>query len=195
MPDKRFLPLMVAEIKLALAYGTVWLLLLWASGHPLEEWAVTSLVLYIALWASKEVVLRLGLFALRRQSEYGKRVMRKAGVELPEDLSVDRNFGVRLLSAVVVLMMFAVVAGASLSFGIPVAVALGITPLAHYFSWVGWGLLGAGLVGLSLFFVFAWLAFVMVDNLVDSLNESSGREIAGFYETTERAAAFAGIAR
>ena len=71
MPDKRFLPLMVAEIKLALAYGTVWLLLLWASGHPLEEWAVTSLVLYIALWASKEVVLRLGLFALRWQSEYG----------------------------------------------------------------------------------------------------------------------------
>ncbi len=67
---------MVADFKLAMAHTTVWLLLLWASGHPLEEWAVTSLVLYIALWASKEVVLRLGLFALRRQSEYGRRGMR-----------------------------------------------------------------------------------------------------------------------
>ena len=156
---------------------------------------MTSLVLYVALWASKEVVLRLGLFALRRQSEYGRRVMRKAGVEIPENLSVERNFGARLLSAAVVLMMFAVVLGASLSFGIPGAVALGITPLADYFSWVGWGLLGVGFIGLALFFVFAWLAFVMVDNVVDSLNESSGREIAGFYERTERAAAFGGIAR
>ena len=195
MLNKRFLPLIVADFKLAIAHTTVWLFLLWASGHPLEEWAITSLVLYIALWASKEIVLRLGLFALRRQSEYGKRIMRKAGVEISENPSAKRSFGARLLSTSVILLMFAVAVGASLSLGIPGAALLGVTPLAHYFSWIGWALLGVGLAGLSLFFIIAWLAFAMVDNLVDSLNESSGREIAGFYETTERVAAFAGIAR
>ena len=195
MLSEKHLSLMVAEIKLALVYGTIWLFLLWISEHPLEEWAVTSLALYIALWASKEILFRLGLFALRRQLEYGKRVMGNAGVEIPENLSMERNFGIRLLSTSVILLMFAVAVGTSLSLGIPGAALLGVTPLAHYFSWIGWALLGVGLAGLSLFFIIAWLVFAMVDNLVDSLNESSGREIAGFYETTERVAAFAGIAR
>ena len=195
MLSKKHLSLMVAEIKLALTYGTVWLFLMWASGHPLDEWAVTSLVLYIALWMSKEILLRLGLFALRRLSEYGKRVVLKAGVELPEKLSPGRSFAARMLSAGVILMMFAVVVGASLNFGIPAAAMIGITPVAHYFIWVGWGLLSIGLAILSLFFIVAWLAFAIVDNLVDGLNEDSGREIASFYAITEKSAAFAGIAR
>ncbi len=195
MLSKKHFSLIVAEIKLAIVYGTVWLLLLWASGHPLEEWAVTSLMLYIALWASKEIVLSLGLLALRRQSQYGERIIRKAGVELPENLSVERNFGIRLLSTGVILLMFAVVVGASLSFGIPGATLLGITPLAYYFIWIGWALLDVGLTVLSLFFIVAWLALAILDNLVDGLNESSGRELVSFYAITEKAAAFAGIAR
>ena len=186
---------MVTEFKLAIAHTTAWMFLFLASGHPLEEWAVTALVLYISVWASKEIILRLGLFALRHQANYGKRIMRKAGVELPENLSAERNFGVRLLSTCIILHLFAVVIGASLSFGIPASVLLGLTPLAYYFSWLGWVLLGVGLTILWLFFAVTWLTLVGLDILVDSLNEDSGKRIVSFYAITERAAAFAGATR
>ena len=185
----------IVDIKLAIIHATVWLILLWASGHPVEEWAVTALVLYISFWASKGIVLKVAVLAADFIVDYGKCVIQKSGIEIREDLTAERNRGFRSLSAFLTLLTFAVVIGASLSIGIPLAGMLGLTPLPYYFSWTGWGLLIVGLIALCSLFVLAWAVCRVVSTLVDSLNENSGESIVGFYSVTSNAVAFVGRSR
>ena len=176
---------------MALIFGTICWPLLWLSGHPLEEWAATVVVLYTSLWLCKEVIVNLLLFASRRLSDYGNRIVIDAGIELP-DRQID-SFRVRqkIVLASTVFAMFVSVVGASLSAAIPFMAWLELTPLASYFTWIGWMLFGIGATGLLLFFTL--LTIAAPDNLSDSPNENSMQEMSGFRAIAEKVANYAGV--
>lgn len=146
--NREILP--IRDFKLAALHGTVWMLLFWATGHPIEEWAITVVVLYISLWACREVVARTIGIAVDGLNQQARRVAEKLGVDITEDIPArQRRRGVLLIAFIGVLALVAVI-GASLGIGIPVVSLLGITPLPSYFNWVGLTLFGVGLIGLSL---------------------------------------------
>jgi hypothetical protein len=189
MLNKKHFLLVARELRLATVYGTIWLLLLWASGYPSEEWAMTVVVLYITLWLSREVVANLTQLAGMRLAVYGRRTLQMAGLELPDEPPNKRIFGIIL--AVVLTAVFAAIIGASLSIGIPVVGWFGLTPLAPYFTWIGWVFLVIGVVGLSLYFAAVWLVIVIADNLLQGVRDTPGNEVLSIYAITEKAAAFA----
>ena len=185
---KRFL-FLARELLLAMVFATVWLLLLWVSRHPLDEWAVTVVVLYVTIWLSREIVSGLTQFVGARLADYGRRTMQKAGVELPEEPTNKRVFGI--ITAVVVAAVLAAITGASLTIGIPAIGWLGLTPLAPYFTWVGWALLVIGVASLSLYCAAVWLVIVIADNLLHGAKDTPRNEVLTIYTITEKAAALA----
>jgi hypothetical protein len=96
---------------------------------------------------------------------------------------------ITVLTAVVAMLTLTAIVGASLSVGAPSAAWLGLTPLAPYFNWIGWALLAIGAIGVSFYFAVGWLAFVTLDNLIDSQNQSSGKGMIGLYAITAKATA------
>ena len=180
--NKRYFRLVANNIILALIYGTVWWPLLWLSGHPLEEWAVTVTVLYISLWVFKEVIVNLLAFASRRLTERERRIADHESVELVESQPVQLSIRERLLLLVLTSMLFSTVIGASLSAGIPALAWFGLTPLIPFFNWIGWALLGIGAFGLSLFLASFWRTRTTIDN----------RGISRIQAVTSKAIAFAG---
>ena len=193
IPSRKYLFRILADIRLALIYGTIWWPLLWLSGHPLEEWAMTAVVLYISLWLSRELIVNLVLFASKLLTDYGRRIANKAGIEISHDRIEQFSTRENLLFVSLVLLLFAAVVGASLSVAMPALVWLGLTPLAAYFIWLGWAFLGLGATGLALIFAVLWLVLVTLDDLVDNLNEKSAKEISGFGVITEKVASYAGM--
>ena len=82
--NREILP--IRDFKLAALHGTVWMLLLWAAGHPIDEWAVTVVVLYVFLWVSREVVLSVVLRATGLLAKQARRVAKKLDIDVPNDL-------------------------------------------------------------------------------------------------------------
>ena len=159
-----YLRIFANNIKLAILHAIVWPLLFWVSGHPLDEWALTALALYMAHWLSREVIVGLTMFALKRLVARGRRALQNAGVEVPSIPSDDGSPRVRLFAMFVIALLFFTVIGASLSVGVPVLPWLGLTPLAAYFVWGGWAMLLGGAVGLLFILGALMLALAIVDN-------------------------------
>ena len=189
MLNREHAMLLLRDVRLAVVHCTVWLLLLWVSSHPLEEWAVTAVVLYLALWLSREIVASLTGFAAGRLVDYGRRTLQKAGIEPPDSPPAEYKHIITVLTAVVAILTLTAIVGASLSVGVPSVAWLGLTPLAPYFNWIGWALLTIGIIGVSFYFAVGWLAFVTLDNLLDGQKESSGKGVIGLYAITAKAAA------
>ena len=159
-----YLRIFANNIKLAVLHAIAWPLLFWVSGHPLEEWALTALVMYMAHWLSREVIVGLAMFALRRLTVRGRRALRNARIEVPNIPGDEVSPRVRLLAMFVIALLFFTVVGASLSVGVPVLSWLGLTPLAAYFVWGGWTMLAVGAVGLLFILGALGLALAIVDN-------------------------------
>lgn len=157
----------IRDFKLAILYGTVWILLLWGIGHPMDEWAVTVVCLYAVMWASKEVVFGVLLLTLRRLVRQARRVADRLDIDVAENRPAKHGRGGLLFLGVVLVLIVATVTGASLVFGVPIMGMLGFTPLPSYFSWGGWSLFGIGLVGLSLVLGSTALVFARVEHLLD----------------------------
>ena len=134
MVNKKILP--VRDFKLAIIYATALMPLLWAAGHPIDEWAVTVAVLYVSLWLSREIVAYLVLLVLRSLADYGMRVAEKIEVEVPERRPTEHGFRVKLFLAPLLLLVFSSIVGVSLSIGVPATSLFGITPLHLYFQLV-----------------------------------------------------------
>ena len=179
--NREILP--VRDFKLAALHGTVWMLLLWAAGHPMDEWAVTVVVLYVFLWVSREVVLGGVLRATGLLAKQARRVAKKLDIDVPNDLPAKPSSQATLLLAIVLALVFTTVVGASLTAGIPAAGLLGLAPLPAYFSWIGWALFGVGLVGLSLIIGVSALIFAAAAALLD------GQGIIRVHAITENVAA------
>lgn len=157
---KNLLP--VRDFKLAIAHATLWMSAFWLVEYPIDDWAATAVILYVSLWLSRASVLTLIYSVSKRLQEYARRVAQKAGVELRDDLPSADNFRDKLLSTALVLILCSTIIGLSLTIGIPVVSIYERTPLPFYFSWVAWGLLLVGGLGVLLMFglVIWWLSSV-----------------------------------
>ncbi len=185
MPNIKLL--LMRDFKLAIIHATVWILLFWISGYPIDEWAVTAVVLYIPLWLSIEIVLRVVSFTARRLSNYVSRAAQRAGIEFPE--SRPHGLSNKRCPIAVFLILFSTIIGLSLSVGIPAAGLVGLTPLPSYFFWVALGFLCIGGLGLSLIFGIA--ATILA--VVNALHEGLGPRITRSHAMTRDVAVAAGF--
>ena len=147
---KRLLP--AAEVKLAFVIVTAGLASLWAAGHPVEEWSAAAVVLYLAIRIAIAVVVGLISIAAKILAAYGKRVLRRHGVEIPGDTPAD-GVSLRaraLIAALILLTVVLTSAGGGIFASIPAMTWLEITPLSPAFQWAAWALLGCGSAGLLL---------------------------------------------
>ena len=160
---KRLLP--AAEVKLAFVIVAAGLASLWAAGHPVEEWSAAAVVLYLAIRIAIAVVVGLISMAVKILAGYGKRVLRRHGVEIPGDIPADAvSLRVRALIAALILLAVALTSTAGGIFAsIPAMAWLEITPLASAFQWAAWGLLGCGAVCLLLLLGAPALVFLLAD--------------------------------
>ncbi len=179
--------LLIRDFKMAILHATIWILLFWVSRHPLDEWAMTAVVLYISLWLAIEIVLRLIWLTARLLSNYVIRTAQRIGVELPE--SQPDSFSNKRFPIAVFLVLFSIIIGFSLSIGIPVTGLFGLTPLSPYFSWVAWGLLSVGGIGLLL--IFGVIAIRLA--IVNALHRSLDTRITHSHTMTQDVAAAAGF--
>lgn len=192
MPNIKLL--LIRDFKLAIIHATVWILLFWISGHPIDEWAVTAVVLYIPLWLSIEIVLRTVSFAAGLLSNYVSRAAQRAGIEFPERQPHGLSNKRRSLAAF--LILFSTIIGLSLSVGIPAAGLFGLAPLPSYLSWAAWGFLCIGGLGLLLIFGIAATLLAVVNALHEDLearitrSHAMTRDVAvaaGFFQESRSA--------
>ena len=160
---KRLLP--AAEVKLAFVIVAAGLASLWAAGHPVEEWSAAAVVLYLSIRIAIAVVVGLISIAAKILAAYGKRVLRRQGVEIPGDTPADSvHLKVRALLAVLILLTVVLTsAGGGIVASIPAMTWLEITPLSPAFQWAAWGLLGCGSAGLLLLLGAPALVFLAAD--------------------------------
>lgn len=160
----------IRDFTLALLCGTVWMLLFWVVEYPMDEWAATVVVLYVCLWVSREITVRVVVFVTELLARQARGIMAGIGASIAgDDLSEEHGVRLRmiLVGGVFGILMLATVGGASMTAGIPIAVLLGLAPLPLLFSWVGWVLLGLGLVGLSLVLGGLALVFSITEALLN----------------------------
>lgn len=160
----------IRDFTLALLCGTVWMLLFWVVEYPMDEWAATVVVLYVCLWVSREITVRVVVFVTELLAQQARGIMAGIGASIAgDDLSEEHGVRLRmiLVGGVFGILMLATVGGASMTAGIPIAVLLGLAPLPLLFSWVGWVLLGLGLVGLSLVLGGLALVFSITEALLN----------------------------
>ncbi len=193
MLSKRYLGILAREFTLAIGFTTVCLILFAVSGHPVEEWSATAIVLYVSLWFSKEIFLGLLLFAIKRLLRYGSRVMSKAETQLYDIASIQSGPGYRLFMVIAHSVILAVVLGASLVLGTQAMALLDFTPLADYFNWIGWMLLGVGIAFLSLYLTVMWLAFSTLEKMFGGPVESPSGGTTNLYGGLEKGSALAGM--
>lgn len=160
---KRLLP--AAEVKLAFVIVAAALASLWAAGHPVEEWSAAAVVLYLAIRIAIAAVVGLISIAAKILAAYGKRVLRRHGVEIPGDTPAD-GVSLRARALIAGLILLTVVltsAGGGIVASIPAMAWLEITPLASAFHWAAWVLLGCGSAGLLLLLGAPAMVFLAAD--------------------------------
>ena len=187
--NRLYLRIFANNIKLAMLHAVIWPILFWLSGHPLEEWALTAVVLYMSHWLAREVVVGLATLTLKRIADRGQRALQQAGVEVPSVLPGEVSPRVRLLAMFVTALLFLAIIGASLSVGVPAVAWLGITPIASYFSWAGWGMLAAGSIGLAIMLG----AFALALAIVDNTSADISRELSGVEDRVSVDSTIAGL--
>ena len=179
--------LLIRDFKLAIIHATVWILLFWISGHPIDEWAVTAVVLYIPLWLSIEIVLRMVSFTARLLSNYASRTAQRAGIEFSE--GQPRGLSKKRRSLAVFPILFSTIIGLSSTVGIPAVGLFGLTPLPPYLGWTAWGFLCIG--GLGLLLIFGIAATLLA--VVNALQEDLEARITRSHAMTRDVAAAAGF--
>ena len=131
--------------------ATLLISLLIAVRYPLEEMAVTSGVLYLAVWMCGEGIFKLFVKVLDLLIAYGERVSEKLGIgmeEFPEQPPASTAFGT-LVAIAVLLMLVGTVLGSALLLGNFAVEAFGLTPLSHVVLRLsGWVAVGS-VVGLT----------------------------------------------
>lgn len=152
------------EFKTAAVYTTVALLLLWAIGHPVREWAAVAVVLYIALRLTTMVIAGLAAYAALRLAGYGRRVLQKYGVTLPDDPSATsemRHSG--LVTAAVLAALLMLSTGVGLTVGFELAALYGLSDFPSYLHWTAGAILATGALGTATALGVPAFVFVMAD--------------------------------
>ena len=150
---------------LALAYSTIWLVVLWAAEYPMDERVSVAITAYIALFVARAVIGNLTIVLLRALRNYGLLVAERAGFEV-SDASQTRNApGVNAVAVLFILALISTILGCSLVPTTYIADAYGLPPLNPYFSVVGWVMLAAGMIVLMAFFALSVALFKTTDSL------------------------------
>lgn len=156
----------VRDFPLAASVAVFGMALLWASGHPPEEWPAVVAAFYIGFRLGLALVMGALGYAAKLLAGYGRRVLRRHGVELPPDApgrSASRQGRVLLIAASIVLTAFPLSAAIGIAASGLAIGWLEITPLAPAFHWAAWGLLGCGLACLLLLLGAPALVFLAAD--------------------------------
>lgn len=155
----------VRDFPMAAVVATGGVGFLWVSGHPPEEWPAIVVVFYVTFRLSLTGVVGLLAHSAKLLAAYGKRVLRRHGMELPPvapEHSVSRRVRVWLIT-VIVLTVLSISAGFGIAAIGLASVWLGITPLASAFYGAAWGMLGCGAGGLMLLLGAPALVFFVAD--------------------------------
>lgn len=155
----------VRDFPLAAAVAVAGIVFLGVSGHPPEEWPAIVVVFYMAFRVSLAGVMGLLTYSAKLLAAYGRRVLRRHGVELPPVAPEDpalRKVRVWLIAGIIVTV-FSISAGLGIVAGDLAVAWLEITPLSPAFHWAAWGLLGCGSAGLLLLLGAPAMVFLAAD--------------------------------
>ena len=165
MLNKNLLP--IRDFKFAAAYTTVTLLLLWAIGYPADEWAAATIVLYLSLRLTWEIVIRLAAYLARSLAGYGQSVLRKYGIPAVENRTARRglnrsrtatSLAIAATSTVMILII-----GVALTAGLQIAAMYQLPSFPPYWYSASWALLALGAAGMLTAFGVPALVFAMAD--------------------------------
>ena len=152
------------EFGTAAAYTALALLLLWAIGHPVREWAAVAVLLYIALRLTMMVVVGAAAYAALRLAGYGRRVLQKYRVPLPDDPSAGSEIrSSKLLTAAVLAALLMLSTGVGLTVGFELAALYGLSAFPSYLHWTAGALLATGALGTAAALGIPAFVFVMAD--------------------------------
>lgn len=152
------------EFRTAAVYTALALLLLWAIGYPMSEWAAVAIVLYIALRLTTAVIVGVSAYAALHLAGYGRRVLQKYAVPLPDDQTADsemRHSGPVIAAILAALLMLST--GVGLTVGFEVAAIYGLSPFPLYLHWTARALLATGAFGTAAALGIPTFVFLMAD--------------------------------
>ncbi|MYE54872.1 MAG: hypothetical protein F4X34_06730 [Chloroflexi bacterium] len=168
-----FLPLF-RDVPLAIAYSTIWCIVLWMVKYPADERIGVAVIAYITLWVSRAILSNLTVALLRALRNYGMKAAARVGIELPDQTQEESAPGVNLVVISFLLAVIATILGCSLVPITYIASALGLPQISLYFSFVGLVMLAVGMCALALFFLIPLMLFARTETLHKAKDLSAG---------------------
>ena len=153
------------DVPLTLAHSILWFVALWVVDYPIDERLGIVVIGYLALWLSRLVVSNLMSLVLERLHQHALRVVDRAGIELPEEPTVETSGIARASLVLFVLAMALVIFGVSFAAIPPIAGYVGLTSLGFYFNLAAWVLLGLSALTLTILFAMAFIVLALVDSM------------------------------
>lgn len=165
MLNKNLLP--IRDFKVAAAYTAVTLFLLWAIGYPVDEWAAATIVLYISLRLTWEIVIRLAAYLARALAGYGKSVLRQYGIPAMENRvgrrGLSRSGTATALAIAATATVMILIIGVALTAGFQIAAMYKLPSFPPYWYLASWVLLALGATGMLIAFGLPALVFAIAD--------------------------------
>ena len=156
------------DVPLALAYTIIWVVVLWAAKYPMDERVSVAIIAYVLLFLAREVMSVLTRALLRSLRDYGLRAAARAGIDVSGAAQGDSSTGGKAVATLFLLSLIATILGFSLVPTTYIAPLFGLSPLAPYFAAIGWVILAAGIIALTLFFALSFILFKAAGSLSES---------------------------
>ena len=153
------------DVPLALAHSVLWFVALWAIDYPIDERLGIIVIGYLALWLARFVVSNLVSLVLERLHQYALRVVDRAGIEMPDEPTVEMSGTARALLGLFALAMVLVILGVSFAAIPPIANYVGLTSLGFYFNLAAWVLLGLSALTLTILFAMVFIVLALVNSM------------------------------
>ena len=150
------------------AIAAMLVLMLWASRHPVDEWAIAAAVIYVAMRLSGFVLGGLLACSTKMLAGYGERLAQKFNVQQHEFDAAKEQIAesaskIRLIFVAIVLLLMTGVFGVAIIAGNLAVSWLGLSTLSGYVQWMAWAFLAVGMVGLTLTIGVPMLILVRAD--------------------------------
>ncbi len=131
-------------------YATFWMIVLWATGHPPDEWAVAVGLLYGLYAISVIAVVGFVLLSFIALHWYAGRILDKLGLERPDETDEPRSWRYQFMLALILIAVLLATFGLAVGLTSPVLIQLDLSPLAYWLQMVGWGGAALGIGVLSI---------------------------------------------
>lgn len=157
------------DVPFALVCGVIWFVVLWVAGYPANERAGVAVIAYLAQWASRFILNGLTMFLLERLNKRAAETIERLGIEIPQEIPQRIKTIARVFAVLGVTFTFLAMTGLALSATFPTVAAVGLTPLSDGFGIAGWGMLAAGVVGLTALFGVMFVLFTRTEAVAGNI--------------------------